>query len=129
VDVTAEDIATRHLILFGDPASNSLIEQVMPRLPFEWTEKVIRWGGRDYDGASHVPVLIYPSPLAHDRYVVLNSGHTFHAAEFQGTNAQLYPRLGDHAVLKLTGRDKAPMAVEVVSAGLFNEFWGLPNSP
>jgi dienelactone hydrolase len=127
--VTAEDIATRHLILFGDPGSNSLIAQVLPRLPFKWTEKTVTWAGKDHDAANHVPVLIYPSPLATDRYVVLNSGHTFHAADFEGTNALLYPRLGDHALLKLTGAKKDPLAVEVQAAGLFDDFWRHPERP
>jgi hypothetical protein len=124
-DVTAEDIATKHLILFGDPGSNSLIEQVLPRLPLVWTEKTITFAGKDYEAATHVPVLIYPSPLAPDRYVVLNSGHTFHAADFQGTNALLYPRLGDYAVLKLTAAKKDPLAVEVQVAGLFDDYWSV----
>src|SRR5687767_15243023 len=37
---------------------------------------------------------------------VLNSGHTFHAKDFQGTNALLYPRLGDYALLKVTSPEK-----------------------
>jgi predicted esterase len=122
-EVTAEDLATKHLILFGDPGSNSLIEQALPKLPVGWTKKSITFAGADHDAATHVPVMIYPSPLAADRYIVLNSGHTFHAREFQGTNALLYPRLGDHAVLKLAGAKDDPLAVEVVRAGLFDDDW------
>jgi dienelactone hydrolase len=129
VDVTTNDIASRHLILFGDPASNSLIGQVVPRLPLKWTKKTITWGGKEYDAGKHVPVLIYPSPLAMDRYVVLNSGHTFHAADFQGTNALLYPRLGDFALLKLAPTKKDPLAVKVRDAGLFDDFWRRPARP
>ncbi len=122
-EVTPEDLAGRHLVLFGDPASNSLIREVLPRLPLKWTRQGITWEKKEYDAASHVPVLIYPSPLATDRYVVLNSGHTFHAEDFQGTNALLFPRLGDHAILKLAEGKKDPLAVEVQAAGLFDDFW------
>ena len=41
--------------------------------------------------------MIYPNPLDPTRYVVVNSGHTFGEKEFKGTNALLYPRLGDYA--------------------------------
>jgi hypothetical protein len=58
VEVTAEDLATRHLVLFGDPSSNSLIEQALEGLPLRWTKKQITWGGKDYDASTHVPVLI-----------------------------------------------------------------------
>ncbi len=121
-EVTYDDIAGRHLILFGDPASNTLIEQVVNGLPLKWTRDKITWGGKDYAAEDHVPVMIYPSPLNPSRYVVLNSGHTFHAADFEGTNALLYPRLGDYALLKRTDAQK-PLSVEVVEAGLFDDFW------
>ena len=100
----------------------------MPRLPLTWSEKSIRWDGKDYDSAKHIPVMIYPSPLAADRYVVLNSGHTFHKEDFEGTNALLYPRLGDFALLELIADKKDPLAVEVKTAGLFDDFWHLPGA-
>jgi len=125
VDVTDEDIAGKNLILFGDPASNALIAQVLDRLPLQWTKESIGFAGKTASALDHVPVLIYPSPLNSGRYVVLNSGHTFHAADFKGTNALLYPRLGDYALLKLAATDKDPLAVETVTAGLFDEGWQL----
>jgi dienelactone hydrolase len=125
-EVTEEDIAGRNLILFGDPASNSLIAQVLDGLPLSWTKEQIKLGGKSYQAADHIPILIYPSPLTTNlRYIVLNSGHTFHAADFRGTNALLYPRLGDYAILKLAGQ-KTPAAAEVVQAGLFDDHWQLP---
>jgi hypothetical protein len=51
------------------------------------------------------------------KYVVINSGHTFGEAEFKGTNALLFPRLGDYAVLALNG--------DVKLAGFFGEKWEL----
>jgi predicted esterase len=123
VEVTPEDVAGKHLILFGDPSSNSLMEQVLSSLPLKWSKEQITLAGKSVSAADHVPVLIYPSPLNARRYVVLNSGHTFHAAEFQGTNALLYPRLGDYALLKLTPTPKDALAVGVAAAGLFDDFW------
>jgi dienelactone hydrolase len=125
-EITSEDLSNRHLILFGDPSSNSLIGQVLDALPLQWTKDTITLGGKKYPAASHVPVLIYPSPLNPTRYVVLNSGHTFHAADFEGTNALLYPRLGDYAVLRLAGPERDPLGVEVATAGLFDEYWQIP---
>jgi predicted esterase len=126
VDVSPEDIAGRHLILFGDPSSNLLIGQVLPGLPLRWTKEQIARDGQEYSASDHIPVLIYPSPLAQDRYVVLNSGHTFHAADFRGTNALLFPRLGDFALLKVRQDKNDPLAVEIIRAGLFDDFWHGP---
>ena len=126
VDVTDVDIENRNLVLVGDPASNSLIAKVINKLPLQWSDRQISFASETVASSDHVPVLIYRNPLNPNRYVVLNSGHTFHAKEFQGTNAQLYPRLGDYALLKLAPTADDPLHVEVVRAGLFDEFWKIP---
>lgn len=125
-DISADDVATKHLVLFGDPSSNSILAKVLPKLPVKWTRESIEINGHRCSAAEHVPVLIAPNPLYPTRYVVVNSGHTFHAPEFLGTNAQLYPRLGDYGLLKLTPTEKEPLAVDVVTAGLFTEEWQEP---
>ena len=117
--VTDEDIAHSNLILFGDPGSNSLIARILPKLPLRWSAEAIQLGSRMFSGAENVPVMIYPNPLHPDRYVVLNSGHTFSSADLKGTNALLYPRLGDYAVVSASGG-------VVKTAGLFDENWRLP---
>src|SRR5439155_15220940 len=118
---------SRNLILFGDPSSNSLIAQVLDGLPLRWTRDHIQLGGQTYTSAEHLPVLVYPSPLTTNlRYVVFNSGHTFHAADFRGTNALLYPRLGDYAILKPAPTANAPANAQVVRAGLFDDSWQVP---
>jgi predicted esterase len=122
--LTEEEIATHHLILFGDPGSNSILAQVMDGLPFRWTRDEIRLGSRGYPSTTHVPVLIYPSPLSPGRYLVVNSGHTFHAAEFRATNALLFPRLGDYAILRLGPNDN-DRATTVAVSGLFRDDWSL----
>lgn len=115
-----------HLVLFGDPQSNPLIAQVLPKLPIAWTKDKLVVNGKSYDPATYVPVMIYPNPLNPERYVVLNSGHTFGEKDLQGTNALLYPHLGDWAVIKPKPTAKEPWAYEVVDAGLFDEFWQFP---
>jgi predicted esterase len=122
-EVTDEDIAGKHLILFGDPGSNRIMAQVLDRLPLKWSRETVSLGGKTFSAADHVPAVIYPSPLNSNRYVVLNSGHTFHAEDFQGTNALLFPRLGDYAVLKVASPGKDPLAIGVATAGLFDDNW------
>jgi hypothetical protein len=122
----AETANDKHLVLFGDPESNPLIAKVLPKLPITWTKDKLVVNGVEYDSKTHVPVLIYPSPLNPGKYVVLNSGHTFKEADLKGTNALLYPRLGDWAVIKPTPTERDPAAYEVVAAGLFDENWQFP---
>lgn len=125
VDVTNEDIASHNLILFGDPGSNSLIAQALGGLPLTWFKDKITINDKTYSSSEHVPALIYPSPFSSEHYVVLNSGHTFHAADFLDNNAMLYPRLGDYAILKLAATKENPLGINVAEAGLFDDFWKL----
>jgi hypothetical protein len=123
--VTSDDIADKNLILFGDPASNTMIATMLEDLPLTWTKDTLQLHGvaKKFNAATHVPVLIYPNPLNPGKYVVLNSGHTFHAEDFQGTNALLYPRLGDYAVVQLTDKGPALGVEQVAVNGLFDESW------
>jgi hypothetical protein len=125
-DITDTDITDHSLVLFGDPQTNPLIARILPGLPIRWMKDVLEVNGEKYDPQTHFPVFIYPNPLNPYRYVVINSGHTFREADLRGTNALLYPRLGDWAVLKPTPTNDDPTATEVVAAGLFDEFWQFP---
>ena len=127
VAVTDGDVQNRNLILFGDPGSNLWIAKVLPQLPLAWSRDSLRLAGREFPSANHVPALIAPNPLpgAGQRYVVLNSGHTFREAELAKLNYLLFPRWGDWAVLKIDPALPMKEAWEdkVLHAGYFNERW------
>lgn len=125
-DVTPEMIASKNLILFGDPGSNSLLAKVLPQLPVKWTKDAIEVNGQKYDPAQHGLALIYPNPLAPRRYVVVNSGHTMHTPDFINSNAWLFPRLGDIAVQKFTKLDAGGYGEETAWAEIFDSEWKLP---
>ena len=91
---TPEDIQRYHLILWGDPASNRVISQMIGKLPIKWSDKQIELAGKTFDATAHVPVAMYPNPLNPAKYVVLNSGTTFCEAS-DHTNAQQNPKLPD----------------------------------
>jgi hypothetical protein len=117
-----------HKVLFGDPQSNPAIAEVLPKLPITWTKEKLVVNDKEYDPKTHLPVLIYPNPETTFSCVVINSGHTFREADLKGTNALLYPRLGDWAVLKPKPTKDDPAGFEVVDAGLFDENWQFPKT-
>jgi hypothetical protein len=116
-DVTEADWERAHLVLLGDPGSNRLLAKIAAKLPIRWTRGGVSAAGKKY-GPEYIPVLVYPNPLNPDRYVVLNSGHTWTAREIRASNATLTPRLPDWAILK-----PGPAAPEVVAADYFDEAW------
>jgi predicted esterase len=125
-DVTPDDLQEKNLILFGDPASNTLIAKALSGLPLHWTMDELTVAGTKYSAAEDIPAMVYPSPFAAGRYVVLNSGHTFHEPDFKNTNRMLYPRYGDWAVLSVSKNGNDAPADTVVTAGLFDEQWQWP---
>jgi hypothetical protein len=126
-EVTDELLTQKHLILFGDPGSNSLLAKMANRLPVKWTETSLTVDGKAYDPATHGLSMIYPNPIAPSHYIVVNSGHTFHEKDFKASNAMLYPRLGDIAVQKF---EKSGDGYEesTVWAEIFNSSWFLPGA-
>lgn len=131
-DVTEADVRDKHLILFGDPGSNSWIARALPDLPVNWTPDDVSIHQDVYPAKDHSPVFICASPLAANRYLVINSGHTFHEKEFAAFNYLLFPRLGDWAMIKISpGSDQwqptsPAFPEEVMRAGYFDETWRLP---
>jgi len=123
-EVTAEDRRSRNLVLFGDPGSNQLLAEILPYLPLEWTRQNLRLGGEDYPARDHVPVLVYPSPLdrAGDRYVVINSGHTFGESALSSVSYLQFPQLGDWAVMCIGGEG---LRARPVRADHFGEDWSI----
>ena len=91
----------------------------------KWTKDGLEVNGETYDPSTHGLALIYPNPLNRRRYVVINSGHTFHEKDFRGTNALLFPRLGDIAVQTFE-RSGEGYTESVVWAAMFNPSWKLP---
>jgi hypothetical protein len=121
-EVTPDDVERFHLVLFGDPGSNRVLARLLKDLPVRWTKQEVELGGRAFEAKDHAPALIAVNPASPLRYVVVNSGHTFGAPEFRGTNALLYPHLGDYAVFETGAEGEADDGKPAIT-GYFDERW------
>lgn len=120
--VSADDIATRHLVLFGTPESNPLVARVWPGLPVSRERGDWVIGGGRAPAAASLPVLVYPNPLNPERYVVLNSGFTFREYAYLN-NARQIPMLPDWALVStVAGRDSQQPGT-ILAEGFFDERW------
>jgi dienelactone hydrolase len=119
--VTADDMANHNIVLFGDPSSNAIYKRIAPRLPIGWKADGVTVGGEHFD-ANHAPVFIFPNPLNPRKYVVINSGFTFHD---QSNNDMQSPKLADWAVVDITkpGNNYRYLPLFVEAQGFFDEFW------
>ena len=123
-EVTDTDIASFNLALFGDPSSNAIYRRIAARLPITWTRDGVTVG-RSTFSATHAPVFIFPNPLNPAKYVVINSGFTFHD---QSNNDMQSPKLPDWAVVDISkpGNNYRYLPLFVAAQGFFDESWKLP---
>ena len=126
--IDENDIASSNLVLWGDPSSNVVLAKIADKLPIRWDAQSIHVGQKTYRSATHVPVLIYPSPLNSKRYVVLNSGFTFREADYLN-NARQTAKLPDWAVIDTTVERSANAPGGITDAGFFGERWELEGRP
>ncbi|MFO0902917.1 MAG: alpha/beta hydrolase-fold protein [Pirellulales bacterium] len=125
-EVTADDLATKHLVLWGDAESNQVLRRVVPKLPIHWSEKEIAVGEQTFASPHHVALAIYPNPENPRRYVVLNSGLTFREAHDR-TNSQQNPKLPDWTVVDVREAPSGERPGQIAAAGFFDEHWQVEN--
>lgn len=120
--VTPALISESNLVLWGDPSSNKILQQILPKLPLKWDAHQVQVGTEKFTGDTCVPVLIYPNPLNPKRYIVINSSFTFRQGS-NASNATQTPKLPDWAVLDLRTPPSDKAGGLVMDAGFFNEQW------
>jgi hypothetical protein len=110
--LTEADIASKSLVLWGDPQSNKVLARIMDKLPLHWP------------AAANALIMIYPNPLNPAKYVVLNSGFTFREYAYS-SNALQIAQLPDYAVIDLATPPDERRPGKIVTAGFFGENWQL----
>ena len=122
-EVTREDIAGYHLILFGDAASNRLIASANTRLPVHFAEEGVVLAGRDgpvtYRGSDVGLAVIYPNPNNPERYVVIQGGSP-RATEALASLGSFWA-WPDYVIYSAAGYPEKPP--RILARGYFNRNW------
>ena len=130
VDVTSDDMAKYHLLLWGDPQSNAVMKKIISAgggkltRGVEWTSAELIVGEQHFEAAAHVLLAIQPNPLFPERYAVFNSGPTFRSAHDR-TNSLQNPHLPDWAIISLAEPPTAESPGGIAAAGFFDDLWQL----
>jgi hypothetical protein len=125
VAVTAEDMRSKNLILWGDASSNAIIARIVAskKSPLGWDAQHLTFRDKTYVASHHTPIVTFPNPLAGgQRMVVLNSGIDFRE-EAYGTNSLQVPKLPDYAIVDVREPANARWPGKIVDAGFFDEHW------
>ncbi len=126
--ITAADLVSANLVLWGDPSSNAVMGKVAPKLPITWSGSEIKAGAKTFPAADHALICIYPNPLNPERYLVLNSSFTFREYDYLN-NARQTPKLPDWAVIDLNQAPNARTPGKIAAADFFGEKWELKPAP
>jgi pimeloyl-ACP methyl ester carboxylesterase len=123
-EITREELQQYHLVLWGDPSSNSILKALHPRLPIHWQGNQLSVGDTAFEAAHHLPLMIYPNPLNPGKYVVLNSSFTYREYDYLN-NARQTPKLPDWAIVDVRTPANSRWPGKIVAADFFDERWQL----
>lgn len=121
-ELTEEQIASHHLICFGDFTGNRFLASIAGSLPLRWTDEQITAGAESFESEHHALVMVYPNPKNPEKYVVVNSGVTFRESS-NTTNSRQIAMLPDWAVIDVRVAPDGVFPGKVAAADFFDESW------
>jgi len=117
-DIKAENLTSQNLILVGTPASNQVLNAILPYLPFSLDAQKLSLGGLSWEGDEVGITLRYPNPFNPAYQVLVISAPSYEALRY-------IPKPFDYCVYQLT--DYNPMADRFmeIALGNFTASWSL----
>ncbi len=123
--LTAEMTAQAHLVLYGTPGDNSVLDRVMPKLPIRVEDGAVVAGDRRFEGAGVGVRFIYPNPEAPERYVTVISAPTMDGVR-RGHNLPDF--VPDYVIYDAKSTSERPRLVPrkpPLARGFFDAAWRL----
>lgn len=121
--LTEEQMRTHHVVLYGTPGSNAVLERIADQLPIRVTADGVRVGDTTYDDRGVGVRFVYPSPLGEGRYVIVQAAPTA-AAVMSGNNLPDF--VPDWIVYDADSTRTRPRLISGRSApamGFFDDAW------
>ncbi|MFO0709255.1 MAG: extensin family protein [Sandaracinus sp.] len=127
-EVTDEMMQSAHLVLYGTPGSNAVIERLRDRLPVQVSEDAIVVGTQRFQGSDLGTRFVYPNPDAPSHYVIVQEGTTVAAVDRGHNLPDFLPdwviydqRSAARRARLISGRNGQ------VAMGYFDRFWRVPS--
>jgi hypothetical protein len=120
--VTDDDLKNNNVVLWGDPSSNAILKRIANKLPAKWSKETLDFRGYKLDAQHYAPIFIFPNPLNPQKYVVVNSGHTFRERAALNNSDQT-PKLPDWAIVDVRQPADDLWPGLIYDAGFFSENW------
>jgi len=111
-----------NLFLFGEPETNPLMAELMPKLPIQVRDGMIHVGKKTYDAKTHGLWMVYPNPLAPGRFVVVCTDPVWGR---QLSFNHKYDMLPDFIVFTDERSEDGTESNKFACAGFFDQYWRL----
>ncbi|MGD8858602.1 MAG: extensin family protein [Myxococcales bacterium] len=127
-DVTPEMMRESHLVLYGTPGSNGVLERIADRLPIRVEEDAVVAGNDRFDGKGVGVKMIHPNPLAPERYVLVQAAPTLDGVDRGHRLPDFLPDYVIYDARSTTSRPRLSFRAgrEPPAHGYFDHHWRLP---
>lgn len=128
-EVTESHIRNAHLVLYGTPGANSVLERIAKQLPIGVNDNGVTIALQQYQDRGVGTRFIYPNPLNPSHYVIVQAAPSTQAV-MAGNNLPdfladyvIYDSQSTQTRARLVAGKRAPVA-----AGFFDRFWQVPGT-
>ncbi len=124
-DVTDEMMRDHHVVLYGTPGANSVLERMWSDLPITVQADGVRVGATVHRDVGVGVRFVYPNPIVHGRYVIVQASPTAAGVD-RGNNLPDF--LADYYVYDGAGTRSRPRLISgrgAVETGYFDDRWQL----
>ena len=126
-DLTDAMMNDAHVVLYGSPGDNAVLERVAGALPIRIEEGAVIVGDERHEGDDVGVRFIYPNPLAPERYLIVQAGVNPRAVKKGNELPEFVPDYlvyDDDTVSGPQRRTTGPKPVRAM--GFFDDRWRLP---
>jgi enterochelin esterase-like enzyme len=121
--VTPELTRSAHLVLYGTPGDNAVLDRLMPKLPIRIEGTAVIAGAQRFESKGVGTRFIYPNPEAPDRYVTVMGGATLEGVRRAHNLPDFVP---DYVIFDASSTGERPRLVPTkppLLRGFFDGHW------
>jgi hypothetical protein len=125
-EVTAELARDAHLVLYGTPGDNLLLDRLMPKLPIRVEGAAVVAGEKRFESKGVGARFIYPNPESPERYVTVFAAPTLDGVRRGHNLPDFVPDYVVYDAVSAAQRPRLTPAKPPLLRGFFDGGWQLP---
>ena len=127
-ELTDAPLKSHHVVLYATPGSNAVLERMRGKLPVQVDAEAVVLGGERFTGRGIGVKLIYPNPLAAERYVIVQAAPTASGVDAGRNLPDFLPDYVVYDAATTATRPRLAFSEKLKprAMGYFDDGWQLP---